>query len=259
MSEAPGGSARAEAGGRSVDVAFLPAELQATDVAILVDVLRASSTVVAALSGGFSRVLCVGSVDEARALRTPGRLLAGEQDNRPVEGFDLGNSPADVGDGQGRELVLSTTNGTPAIMRAVEAADQVLIGALLNLEALAAAVPGEADVTVVCAGTGDRFSLDDGYTAGRIVAELKGERSDAARAAEQLALSYPDSLTALGESAHAGILRELGHAEDVAVCARESGFAVVPFVSEVSGGAAVVCASSQHEQAKREVPLASSA
>jgi len=227
-------------------------------VAIVVDVLRATSTIVAALGGGFSMVRCVGSVDEACALREPGRLLAGEQDTEPVEGFDLGNSPAEVGGGEGRELVLSTTNGTPAIVSSVEAADRVLIGALLNLDALIAAIPPGASVTVVCAGTDSRFSLEDAYTAGRIVAALPGERTDAALAAERLASAYPDSLAALGESAHAQILRDKGHEEDIEVCARESAFDVVPRVSEVTDGVAVVSAAPTDE-ANQEVPLASSA
>jgi 2-phosphosulfolactate phosphatase len=242
-----------------VDVAFVPAELGSTQVAIVVDVLRASSTIVAALAAGYESVLCVGSVEEARELRTPQRVLAGEQDTRPVEDFDMGNSPSEVGRGEGRELVLSTTNGTPAIISALEAADQVLIGSLLNLDALLAAIPAGADVTVVCAGTDKRFSLEDAYVAGRIVAALPGERTDSARGAERLADAYSDSVAALGESAHAQVLRDVGQAEDIENCARESVCSVVPVVGTGGDGIAVVSASPQPVQDAREVPLASSA
>jgi 2-phosphosulfolactate phosphatase len=239
---------------RSVDVAFVPSELEATEVAVVVDVLRASSTIVAALAAGYARVLCVGSVEAARGLRAPNRVLAGEQDTRPVADFDLGNSPAEVGEGEGRELVLSTTNGTPAILRAVERADQVLIGSLLNLDALAAAIPDDADVAVVCAGTGRRFSLDDAYTAGRIVAVLGGRRTDAALAAQQLAGAYEEAATALGECAHADVLREVGQAEDIETCARESAFDVVPRVIETSSGTAIVSGLEQTRVTQGEKP-----
>lgn len=258
MTEGPYGPERTAAR-RQVDVAFLPARLAPTDFAIVVDVLRASSTVAAALASGFSRVRCVGSVDDARKLAGPDRLLAGEQDTRPVEGFDLGNSPADLGEGKGRELVLSTTNGTPAILEAVEAADEVLIGSLLNLDAVAAAVPEGADATIVCAGTGGCFSLEDAYTAGRIIAALPGERTDAAKAAERLTRAYDDPVTPLAESAHAEVLREVGQESDIELCARESILSVVPRVLEVDDGAAVVSAASQSDEDDREVQVASSA
>ena len=241
-------------GARRIDVAFLPGELEPADVAIVVDVLRASSTIASALAGGYRRVVCVGSVEEALELRASDRVLAGEQDTKPVEGFDLGNSPADVGSGEGRELVLSTTNGTPAIVGSSEAADRVIIGSMLNLEAVVGAVPADADVTVVCAGTGGHFSLEDAYTAGRVVAALEGERTDSAKAAARLTSAYPDAETALGESEHAQVLRDVGQEDDIALCARESTLAVVPIVSEVSDGAAVVSAAPQSGEADREAP-----
>lgn len=224
----------------TIDVVFTPADLRPTGVALVVDVLRASSTIVAALAAGFERVLCAGDIEGARRLNGPGRELAGERDCRPIEGFDYGNSPGEFTRAPVPELVLCTTNGTPAVLAAVEAADEVLVASLLNLDAIIGAVPEGAGVTIVCSGTDRRFALEDAYAAGRLVQRLDGSRTDAAVAAAQLAGSYRDSSEPLHQSADAEVLRETGQSEDIDFCARESVFDVVPRVSEISGEVAVV-------------------
>jgi len=229
----------------SIDVAFTPADLRPTRVALVVDVLRASSTIAAALAAGYARVLCVGDMEQARRLRGPGRAIAGELGCRRVEGFDFGNSPRDFVGGAMGELVLCTTNGTPAILAAVSVAEDVLVASLLNLDAVLQAVPARADVTVVCSGTDGRFALEDAYAAGRIVDRLAGARSDAARAVERLAAAYGEPHAPLTESADAAVLRASGQDGDVAFCARESVLAVAPRVTSANDGVAVVsdCAS----------------
>ena len=97
-----------------LDVAFTPADLRPTEVAVVVDVLRAGSTIATALAAGHGRVLCVAEVEQARQLRGPGRTLAGERGCRRIEGFDIGNSPRAFRGGDTGDLVLCTTNGTPA-------------------------------------------------------------------------------------------------------------------------------------------------
>ena len=227
----------------SIDVAFLPSEVRPAKLAVVLDVLRASSTVAAALSAGYSRVLCCEGPERAEELRGPGRILAGEQDCRPIPGFDYGNSPGKLEAGDGRELVLSTSNGCPAILAAADASDEVLIGALLNLDALVDAIPPGADVTLVCSGTHGRFALEDAYAAGRLVARLPGERTDAARAAERLASAYQNAYEPLDESADAAVLKETDQEDDIAFCARESVLATLPYVTGVSSGVATVSAS----------------
>jgi 2-phosphosulpholactate phosphatase len=144
-----------------IDVAFTPSEARRAEMAVVVDVLRAGSTIVSALEGGFRRVLCCDTVERAEWLRAPGRLLAGERGCRRIPGFDHGNSPAGLGGGAGAELVLCTTNGAPAIMAATGSADEVLVGSLLNLDAIIEALPPSVEMTVVCAGTNGRFALED--------------------------------------------------------------------------------------------------
>jgi len=236
----------------SIDVAFTPADVRRTDVALVVDVLRASSTIVTALAAGFERVLCVGDVEGARALSGPGRALAGERGCQPIEGFDHGNSPSEFQHASVAELVLCTTNGTPAVLSSGEAAGEVLIASLLNLDAVIGAVPPDADVTVVCSGTDRRFALEDAYAAGRLVGRLGRARTDAATAALRLAGSYADSLKPLDESADAAVLRDTGQSADISFCARESVFDIVPRVAEIGEAVAVVEGSSPKD---REIPI----
>ena len=226
--------------GPEIDVAFLPGEIRSTELAVVVDVLRASTTIAAALSAGYSRVLCVDDAERAEDLREPGRVLAGERDCQPIEGFDYGNSPGGLDPGEGRELVITTSNGSPAILAAAAEADEVVVASLVNLDAVVEALASATQVTVVCCGTAGRVALEDLYGAGRIVARLEGERSDGARATERLAGAYPEAYEALAESADAAVLRKTGQEEDIAFCARESVIDVVPRVSDVSDGIATV-------------------
>jgi 2-phosphosulfolactate phosphatase len=136
--------------------------------------------------------------------------------------------------------VLCTTNGTPAVVAAAEAAGEVLVASLLNLDAVLRAVPDGSDVTVVCSGTDGRFALEDAYVAGRLVALLAGSRTDSARAAARLAGSYADPYAPLAESADAEVLRATGQSADVAFCARESVFDLVPRVADSEEGVALV-------------------
>ena len=214
-------------------------------MAVVIDVLRATSTIAQALAGGYRRVHCCEDLAVARALRAPGRVLAGEQDCVAPPDFDLGNSPAGVLEPRASELVLCTTNGTPTVVAAAGHAPLVLLASLLNLDALLEALAREAagaSVLLVCAGSEGAESLEDLYLAGRIAARLHGERGAAASAAERLAARFQTPLDALLASPHAASLRAAGLEHDVHWCARESALAVVPRVIEVSERVAIVAA-----------------
>ena len=232
----------------AVDVCFTPREIRPTDVAVVVDVLRATSTIVQAAAAGYPRVLCCRSIATARDLRAPGRVLAGERDCVRVPDFDLGNSPAAVAREarRGEELVLATTNGSPAIVAASSVARRVLIGSLLNLRAVLDAVRAEAAVTIVCSGTDGRPALEDVYVAGRLVTALDGTRSDAARVAERVASTYSTPLEPLAESEDGARLRATGQGVDIEWCARESALGVVPEVASTDDGWAMVASSHKH-------------
>ena len=229
-----------------VHVAFTPGEQTPAPVGIVVDVLRATSTMTQALAAGYRRVLCCAEIDEARALAaTEGPAkLAGERRLEHIEGFDFGNSPAEVaGEPAAETLILTTTNGTRLLVGAAERFERVYVGSLLNLDAVAAAAreTGE-DVAVLCAGVLGELALDDAYCAGRIAAALGGEPEDSAAAAIRLAESFGSAVEGLGASRSAGNLRARGLEADIAWCARESVLDVVPRFVRTIGAAAEVTA-----------------
>ena len=223
-----------------IDVAFLGTAVRPVGTAVVVDVLRATSTITLALASGYERVLVAGTIDEAKALRTPERTLAGEVGCARAPGFDLGNSPEETREPRGAELVLATTNGAPAIVAAAGSSDEVLVASLLNMDAVLAQLVGREDILLVCAGTDGAVSMEDVYLAGRLSAQLEGERSDAARIAEAVAAAYPNPADALGASAGAVGLRREGLEADIAFCAQESIVDSVPRLVETVDGVAVI-------------------
>ena len=223
-----------------VHVAFTPGETVRAPVAVVVDVLRATSTIAQALASGYRRVLCCAEIEEARELRE--RLgegvLAGERLAQAIPGFDLGNSPAEFVEPRAETVVLTTTNGSRAVVAAAASADTVLVGSLLNLAAVAEGARGAGSgVEVVCAGVDGRFTLDDAYCAGRIAALLGGERSDAAEAAVRVAESFASAEEALRAAENP---RQEALGDDLAWCARESVLAVVPRLARLEGPAAEI-------------------
>jgi 2-phosphosulfolactate phosphatase len=227
-----------------VHVAFTPGEQTPAPVGIVVDVLRATSTICQALASGYDRVLCCAEVDEARALaETEGPAkLAGERRLEHIEGFDFGNSPREIeAEAAAETLILTTTNGTRLLVAAAERFDRVYVGSLLNLDAVAAAAreSGE-DVAVLCAGVLGELALDDAYCAGRIAQALGGEPEDSARAAILLAESFSSPLEGLSASRSAANLERHGLEADVEQCARENALGVVPRYVRRVGPAAEV-------------------
>jgi 2-phosphosulfolactate phosphatase len=228
-----------------VHVALTPQEIAAAPTAIVVDVLRATSTIAQALASGYTEVLCCGEVTDATALRAERGegLLAGERECVLIPGFDLGNSPREFLKPAGETVILTTTNGTRALAGAASRCDRVFAGSLLNLRAVAEAAvePGE-DVLVVCAGVQGELAMDDVYCAGRLVEHLGGERTDAAEVALRIARSFPSPYDGLAASRSARNLVAAGLDEDIAWCARESVLTVVPRIVGTVGPAVRVIA-----------------
>lgn len=226
-----------------LDVALTAAGVRATEVAVVIDVLRATTTITAALAGGYDRVLCASSRDQALDLRGPGRVLAGEERCVPPPGFDLGNSPAGVETAAGAELVLATSNGTPAIVAAAAEAELTVLGCLANLDALVETVRRRGDgrdVLLVCSGTNGRLAIEDVYVAGRIAALLGGERSDAATMCALMAAAAPPVGELFRQSTNGRLLVEVGLEADIDWCARESFLDVVPQVRSATADLAVI-------------------
>lgn len=228
-----------------VDVALTPADLARQDVAgravFLIDILRATTTICAALHHGATAVIPAGTPEAAHRLArdVPGALLAGERDCLRIEGFDLGNSPREMRPRAvaGRVLVLCTTNGTGAF-EAMAGAREVHALAAVNLSASAARarvlLEETGDLLVACAGREGGFGLDDAYAAGRFLrAVLAGKvrgrgLSDAALAAVQLARHHGNRWErALRQSAAGRSLIGLGLGEDVSLAARQDEYPVL--------------------------------
>ena len=212
---------------------FTPDEAGAAPTGIVIDVIRATSTICQALASGFERVFCVAEIDEARKLRAAlgEGVLGGERKAVRIPGFDLGNSPREYLEPAGKTLVLSTTNGTRAVVTAAQRCDRVLIASLLNLSAVveAARHAGE-DALVVCAGVQGTLALDDAFVAGQIVQLLGWERTDAAEAAARLVTTWSGAEEAFRASKSGrNLLENAPELEpDLAFCARESALDVVP-------------------------------
>jgi 2-phosphosulfolactate phosphatase len=223
-----------------VDVAFTAGEPVEGPVGLVVDVLRATSTIAQALDAGYPRVLCCLEIEDARAVREQlgEGLLGGERDAVRIPGFDFGASPREFLEPRPEPLIISTTNGTRTILTAAERCGEVLLGCLLNLDAVAAAVRERGrDVAILCAGFRGAFALDDAYCAGRIVQKLQGTtRSDSAIAAADVASAYPTAL----EGLQARTYGPPGLEADIEWCARESVVGTVPRFARMVGPAAEI-------------------
>jgi len=221
-------------------VSFTPAEAVSAQLGVVVDVMRATSTIAQALAAGYRRVLCCAEIDDALALRAElgdSAVTGGERDAKRVEAFDMGASPREFLEPRAETLILSTTNGTRAIVAAAESCGEVVLGSLLNLAAVAALARerGE-DLVILCSGYKDAFAIDDAYCAGRIVALLDAERSDAAVAAEAIAARYPNALDGINARTYG----PPGLEEDIAWCSQVSVLDVVPRLSQMRGAVAEV-------------------
>lgn len=234
----------------TLDAVLVPAELRPARLrartAAVFDVLRATTTAVAALAHGARAVVPVARLDDARRLarrlaRREPVLLAGERGALPPAGFDLGNSPADMAPERvaGRTLVLCTTNGTAALERCRRAgAEPVYAAAFVNASAVAAALAASLaagrGAVLVCAGRRGEVALEDVLAAGCVVERVlrhlqETDLSDAARLAlaawERARDRWPETLH---ESAHARHLERLGFAADLQLAARLDVLDVVP-------------------------------
>jgi len=225
-----------------VDVHFEPAASLADrtgSTVVVIDVLRATSSIVEALANGAQGVFPVPSTEEAiRLASSLGRedtILCGEARGLIIEGFDLGNSPREFSAERvaGKRLVMSTTNGTRAFFL-VEDAVRVLACSFMNLSAVAAEVMGASSIVVVCAGKEGLFSLDDAVCAGALVQRIRTaagtdvELNDAAMGAVEMALTFRVNAHFLASTSTGRHLIEIGLREDLKICAEIDRHSVVP-------------------------------
>jgi 2-phosphosulfolactate phosphatase len=234
-----------------IDVLFGAASVASSDVAgrvvAVIDVLRASTTIATALSNGARAVIPLESPDDvvtrAKAFERTDVKLAGERRLMPIPGFDLGNSPREFTREavEGKTVVITTTNGTPAITNTQGARD-VVIASYVNYTAvltmLRTALRGGTDIAIVCAGRDRQFALEDAGCAGRYVNNVSKRMAsitlnDAAQACALIDRKYGDQVLRLFEaSEHGRALRDAGFGDDLAACAAVDSYPVIPLYQE---------------------------
>jgi len=234
-----------------IDVAFGGTGFTPSDVAgrlvAVIDVLRASTSIAAALANGARAVIPLDSsgdaVERAKAFERSDVRLAGERKMLAIPGFDFGNSPAQFTREavEGKTVIMTTTNGTSAIMNTQGARD-VVVASYVNFTAVAAmlraALRGGTDVTLVCAGRERQFALEDAGCAGRYVYGVSRrvtgiELSDAAQACVLIDRKYGDRVLELFDaSEHGRALRNAGLVDDLTACAAVDSYPVIPLYQD---------------------------
>lgn len=230
-----------------INVLFYPSSVEELyftgKTAVVIDVLRASSVIIAALENGAKEIIPVASVEFA--VKVSGgmfggqTLLGGERNTKKIEGFALGNSPLEYTSEivAGKTIVHYTTNGTKAAVKA-KFSENLFFGSFINLSALSNHLAElNKDFEIICSGRGNMFSMEDAVCAGRIISEvikLKEDSvlTDSAKAAVALGKTFGKSiLKMLKETEHGKILAENGFENDLKFCSRLNSSEAIPYFS----------------------------
>ena len=213
-------------------------------IVVVIDVLRASSTMTTALYNGAKGVIAVGDMDDASKishnLDSLSFLLCGEKDGVKIEGYDLGNSPlehtAEVV--EDKTIILNTTNGTKAIKRS-GLAERIIIGSFVNLDAIINHLEQlDREIVLVCAGWRGRLSLEDLLCAGNIIYELcdgqlPGNAKDGAKVAFGLYEKFGDDIeNTIKSSNYAVRLKDIVSDDDLSYCCQKSIMQVLPVLNQ---------------------------
>ena len=205
-------------------------------IVVVIDIFRATSAICTAFQYGVKSIIPVGSVDEALEYKTQGYIVAAERHGEIVEGFDMGNSPFSYMNPAliGKDIVLTTTNGTKAIERA-KSADKVIIGSFLNLNAVCKYLEEQnKNVILLCAGWKDRYNMEDSLFAGAVVNQLKQNPTFSGLADSSIAADHMYQLAKgninefLANSSHRKRLARLNLEKDIDYCLQENIMDLVP-------------------------------
>ncbi len=229
---------------KNVEVCYTPGEYEyfkgEYDLIVVIDVLRATSAICAAFENGIRSIIPVATIEEAQDYKDRGFLVGAERKGQIVEGFDFGNSPYSYmnEDFIGKDVVLSTTNGTKALSIASDA-ETVVVGSLLNLDALCEWLENQdKNILCLCSGWQDKFNLEDTICAGAICDYLINtgkytSNEDSSIAAKYLYLSaWVNPLGYLKSSSHRRRLKNLDLNEDIKYCLTPNQTRVVPILRD---------------------------
>ena len=210
---------------------ILPENIETDGVCLVIDVLRATSTIVTALSNGALLVKPVEKIEEAINMKEKDLLLCGERNGLKIEGFDLGNSPLEYKKEivKGKKIVLTTTNGTKAIK--LLKASKIIAVSFLNVSFAVNAVKNFEEINIVCSGTNGKFSLEDFLLSGLIVKLLnRKDIDDASKVAMRYYESVENVESEIRKSSHAQRLINLGFEKDIIFCSQIDLFNTVPIL-----------------------------
>ena len=233
-----------------LDVFFTPNECKPADtvnrLVVIIDVLRASTTVATALGNGAKTVIPLLGADDvimrSKEFSRSGVKLAGEQKMLPIPGFDLGNSPQSFTTEavEGKTILITTTNGTRALL-GVQGARDIVIASYVNFTAVLAmmkvAASSNTDIAIICGGEEGSFTLEDAACAGRYVKAIPKRASvvlnDAASASVLIEKKYGDNIEKVfKESSHGQALESAGFGDDLAAAAEVDSYSVVPIYQD---------------------------
>jgi 2-phosphosulfolactate phosphatase len=214
---------------RKIEVCLTPALLNLYDISdsivVVIDVLRATSSITYGIDNGAEAIIPVAQVEDCLNFADSGYLLAAERNGEVVAGYDFGNSPFSYTKEKvnGKTIVLTTTNGTKALHMARESAYKVVVGSFLNLTSLSNWLKSQdKNVLLLCAGWKDKFNLEDTLFAGAVVNLLRKDFihfDDSCVAAEDMYLLAKNDLrTYLYKSSHSHRLEQLNIEADVQFC-----------------------------------------
>lgn len=223
---------------KKVEICLSPELLHLYDIkdkiVVIVDIFRATSTMVTALAQGVQSIKPVADLETCRALSSFGYVLAGERDGKKEEGFELGNSPlAYLGNKyKGNRIAMTTTNGTVAIEKSRYKSSEVVLGAFLNLQITATyLIEKTNDVLILCAGWKGKFNLEDSLFAGALVSHMEGHyriECDAAIANKNLFENNINQLKKfLSQASHAKRLQNQNIEADIDFCLQVDRYPIV--------------------------------
>lgn len=232
---------------RKIEVFLSPAPVDELYVreknVVVVDVLRASTTIVMALHNGAKEIIPVASIESAvkisSSLFGDVTLRGGERNGKIIAGFNLGNSPSEYTESvvKGKSIIYTTTNGTAAMVKG-RYAKNLVVGGFVNLTTVVNFLKElKEEIVFVCAGTEDDFCLEDAVCVGAMITKLQRsarglQLDDAGKASVLLYKNYErDILKMLQESEHGNFLAEIGFAEDLKLSAAVDSIPVLPVMS----------------------------
>lgn len=226
---------------RSIDVCLSPDLIESFDlkgkIVVIVDILRATSCMVSGIANGVAGIIPVATLDECKAYQKKGLICAAERGGKQVEGFELDNSPFSYlsEDLKGKTICATTTNGTLAISKSLDA-DKIVIGAFLNLSAVASYLKNQPnDIIIHCAGWKGKVNMEDSLFAGALIEKL--EESHVLNCdAPHMSLKYYQSVkeelqSTVESSSHAKRLSKIGIKRDIEFCVTLDKYDVIPILN----------------------------